>query len=768
MKTAVMNYLWLSEERAVDTYGAFRGFFSLADEADVEIHIFGSHFFNGWLDGEFLCEGPARFERSHPEYEVIHKKLSAGQHLVAALVHNEGVVNRLLRADVIPPFFACRVFVKDKEISISWKCIRLEGYSSQIRRISPCLGWIEWCDTSKNPQNWHLPQFDAGDWNNPVNVNANLGELRPLSSGAVSRVSHQLKPIAKGYLADTFGYDLDDIPTRFFLRDLTCDTFPPQGFWRRYDIGRVRLGKPHFRLDLPAGAIVEFAYSEALYHDRVSPYITFSLGATCNLDHFVARGGVQEFSPLAPKAGRFMEIHVKAADIDKIRFVEEQFIERCYFDQHEGSFCCNDELLNKIWVTGVETLRACAEDSIVDTPHRERGQWIGDSLSVGMDIAAVAFPDLSLFKRIIRQSAWSADSRGMVAGMCSGECIYLPVYALQWVTANLRRYELTGDRGLLAEMYPFAVKNMAVFETAINEEGLNDELGVNFIDWGYLREGNGSDMAYNLHYLRALRSMIRWCAIIQSEERDKFIRLERRILAIIDKWFTKKLAENRNDWSYIGYHVATLALLENVIAPDEQDRAIEYIKSHILDCFPNNPAAPRLSDPSVQSQQIITPYFLHFVMPALIERGQMDFVLEQYRVCWGWAIDKGLTTWPEVFDVRWSHSHHWSACPTWQMSRYVLGMHPRFDLGKNHFEFKLCPGSLDGAKGVLPLGQNAKMAIDWKCTDESVCYEITTGEPVYVHFFEKSHSELPSILEIKNEQTIVLPFKRNTFFTAVN
>jgi hypothetical protein len=102
------------------------------------------------------------------------------------------------------------------------------------------------------------------------------------------------------------------------------------------------------------------------------------------------------------------------------------------------------------------------------------------------------------------------------------------------------------------------------------------------------------------------------------------------------------------------------------------------------------------------------------------------------------------------------------------MARYVLGMHPRFDLGKNHFEFKLCPGSLDGAKGVLPLGQNSKMAIDWKCADESVCYEITTGEPVYVHFFEKSHSELPSILEIKNKQTIVLPFKRNTSFTAVN
>ena len=31
---------------------------------------------------------------------------------------------------------------------------------------------------------------------------------------------------------------------------------------------------------------------------------------------------------------------------------------------------------------------------------------------------------------------------------------------------------------------------------------------------------------------------------------------------------------------------------------------------------------------------------------AMVERGAMDFVLEQYRRSWGWFLDPGLTTWP--------------------------------------------------------------------------------------------------------------------------
>ena len=50
----------------------------------------------------------------------------------------------------------------------------------------------------------------------------------------------------------------------------------------------------------------------------------------------------------------------------------------------------------------------------------------------------------------------------------------------------------------------------------------------------------------------------------------------------------------------------------------------------------------------------------------LFESGEADFVLDQYRACWGWALGEGRTTWVEVFDTRWTHCHQWAGAPTWQ------------------------------------------------------------------------------------------------------
>ena len=129
--------------------------------------------------------------------------------------------------------------------------------------------------------------------------------------------------------------------------------------------------------------------------------------------------------------------------------------------------------------------------------------------------------------------------------------------------------------------------------------------------------------------------------------------------------------------------------------------------------------------------RLITPSFCHFVFPLLIEAGEMDFVLDQYRTAWGWMLDQGLTTWPEVFDLRWSHCHQWAGCPTWHLSRYVLGLQPRFDRGPGHFEIKLIPGSLTSAKGSLPLdGEGKAVRIEWKRSGDEITMQIEADAPV--------------------------------------
>ncbi len=714
-----------------DTYVAFRGRIQTARDGDVELRMLGSSWYVVWLDGELLEEGPTRFEAQHPEYQTARVRLSAGSHVLAVQLHHIGETTRLLMD--MPPFLDCRAVMEGVELPIRWKCVRLAGYRPKVRRINPQLGWIEWCDTRQNPAGWQAPDFDDRTWSEPVPAQTKLGKAGPVSIGPVRRFIHRLKPIAEGPLAEVFGYELDDVPARFFLRDLVCEKLPPQGLWRRYDLGRVRLMRPRFVLDLPPGAIVEFAYGESLVGGRVAPYITLSAGASCNLDHYVARGGKQEFFPLTPKGGRFVEVHV-LADPRRVRFLKEEFVERGYHDEPEGSFACGDALLDRIWLTGVETYRACTEDALIDNPTRERGQWTGDVVSAGMEIASAAYADLRLCRRGLVQSAWCAREDGLVAGLCPGGPAYLSTYAAQWIDACLRYHELTGDRSLLDELYPHAMRNLAAFEKFVTKDGLGDNAGWPFVDWGYVRNAGPVDMAANMHFLSAVGAMRRWCVLLGREaDGSKCELLEKQIRRVVEKWLRDNLSKGETGWTAIGYHRGVLALRLGLIGEEHEKECVRRIKAHILDCYPNNPDAPRLSAPEADNPRLITPYFAHYAFPTLIERGEMDFVLDQYRACWGWALGDGRTTWVEVFDPRWTHCHQWAGCPTWQLSRYVLGLRPRFDLGRNHYVLKVIAGSLPGAKGAIPLPEGGVLKIEWVRQADGIHYVLAAEKPVWLH-----------------------------------
>ncbi|MBN1489768.1 MAG: hypothetical protein JXA69_07615 [Phycisphaerae bacterium] len=735
-----------------DTYAAFRGRFTLPAATEVELRTLGSSWFVVWLDGKYLTEGPARFDALHPEYQRFGVTLPAGRHVLAVQVHHIGATTRMLMD--MRPFLYCHAYANGNIIAIRWKCAPLGGYRPQVRRINPQLGWIEWCDTRQNPVHWQASDFDDSAWTEPVDVTPGIGERTAATIAPVKHFVHALKPIAEGRLAEHFGYEFDDVPARFFLRNLTCDDVPAQGRWRRYDLGRVRLGRPRFVLDLPAGAVIEFAYAEAMEHGRVAPYITLSTGPSCNLDHYVARGGVQEFFPLTPKGGRFLEVHV-LADPSRIRFVNETYVERCYHDVPEGSFTCGDPLLEQIWMTGVETYRACAEDALVDNPTRERGQWTGDVVSAGMDIGSVAYADLRLFRRGLVQSARCAREDGLVAGLCPGGAAYLATYAAQWFGACMHYYELTGDRALLAELLPYARRNLAAFEKFITDDGLTDGAGWVFVDWGYVRNPGPVDIAYNLHFVAALRAFMQWCDVLDCpDDAARFKPLEQRLTALIRRWLAAHLADDKAGWPAVGYHTAVLALRLGVVEASEAPPCLAYIKQHILNCFPNNPEAPRLSSPSADNRQLITPYFAHYAFPALIAHGEMDFVLDQYRKCWGWALGEGRTTWVEVFDTRWTHCHQWAGCPTWQLSRYVLGLHARFDLGVKHYVLKLIGGSLPGAEGAIPLPEpQGLIRVKWTRQPDGIHYALQTDAPIVLH---RDSADGP-VETVSDRYEIVLP-----------
>ena len=97
-----------------------------------------------------------------------------------------------------------------------------------------------------------------------------------------------------------------------------------------------------------------------------------------------------------------------------------------------------------------------------------------------------------------------------------------------------------------------------------------------------------------------------------------------------------------------------------------------------------------------------------------------------WRSNWGWMLEQGASTWFEVFDERWSRCHYWSGAPTWQMSRYGLGLHTRLDVRGTHVALLVNTLGLSRLSGSIHLPGPGLVSVSWRTTsDRSLEYSIT-------------------------------------------
>jgi alpha-L-rhamnosidase len=287
--------------------------------------------------------------------------------------------------------------------------------------------------------------------------------------------------------------------------------------------------------------------------------------------------------------------------------------------------------------------------------------------------------------------------------------------------------------------------------------GVGYDAGWAFIDWGYVPNPEPSDMGLNLHFYLALQGMINWCGLINKPERiPEYKKLSQNISDIINAWFLKNSASGPYNWDSIGYHRIVLGMIAGFIPAANQPEAIAFMKKHILNCYPNNPLAPRLSDPAANNPQLITPYFSQYAFKVLIEQGEAAFVLDQFRKCWGWALEDGRTTWIEVFDTRWSICHQWAGSPTWQLSTYVLGLEPRFDLKKNTFDLKIFTGDLEKAEGKIPLPDGNIVQVSWKKINGTIEYQIITPEPITINIPKELNASKKGSMIVKEKLVLTI------------
>ncbi len=741
------KYLWYpGVSRRENVYVMFQTELMIEQEGTTTVNLFGSSVYRAYIDGTEFVQGPARFEAGHPEYDECQLDLRQGKHVLSVVVHYYGVSTRMLAPET-PAFLQCEILGASGSIPLQWKCKELEAFAHSQRRLNVQLGWMEQCDMRLLPD---LALLHMGaDWVEPEEVAVQLGAYCPKSIADCYTLPREGKLLAEGAYTNRFGYENDDLPIRFMMRDL-APGLPPEGVWLRFDLGLIGLYSLKITLDVPSGTIVEAGYSESLTDRRVCPIITLSASNSCNMDRWITDAGKQVLQTFSQRGFRFLELHISDPDIilDQIRV---EGMQRTYFDKPRGAFHCSDPLLNDIWLMGLHTLQACSEDALTDTPTRERGQWLGDAVAVGMETLSVSFGDLSLIRRGLLQASHCRSPEGMVSGLYPGQNGYLSSYALLWVSGCMRYYWKTGDRALLSECYDTAEKTIALFSKKMSLRGITEFEWWDFIDWGHSIEAGEINVSLNLMMLGALRDLALW-----EKEIGEWAASERRIKqaesleAVIRQTFLNSAGimahsvasngELKASSFTPGYHSTVLALWLNLLDGEQKKNAVHFVKQHMLHCFPNDISAPRLSHPAANHNRLITPYFSHFALHALWEAGEADFVLEQYRVCWGWMIESGATTLLEVFDPRWSHCHAWSACPTWQLSRHLLGLLPDESGDASSFYWNPKPGSLEFAEGKLPLDHvKGQISIKWHREEQekSWIYELQSDQPIKLQFSSK-------------------------------
>jgi alpha-L-rhamnosidase len=383
-----------------------------------------------------------------------------------------------------------------------------------------------------------------------------------------------------------------------------------------------------------------------------------------------------------------------------------------------GRFSCSDPFLTKLWSTGAYTLMLCMHDAWEDCPSREQRQWLGDATVENLVGHAAFGPSVAaLNAKYILQAAESQRPDGLTQMFAPGDhrtdALLIPDWTLQWVLNAADHYRLTGDAETVSAALPSILKALAWFERQLDANGLVAEMPYwHFMDWAYLgREGEAcalnAQLAGSFHAAAYLCSALGW----QSEAN----RLSRRALSIAAALERRHWDERRGAWVDVvdprtgqqqlkmSQHANAAMALWCHPPKDRVRKALDRVtNSKRLTFTKAAPIVPTGEELDPENGVVLAnTFYAHFVYEALCMHGRLKDALRMMRERFGPMLARGATTLWESFEPSASLCHGFSASPTYQLSRRVLGV----GAGEPGFAtIDIAPdlADLEYAEGVVP------------------------------------------------------------------
>jgi alpha-L-rhamnosidase len=690
--------------------------------------------------------------------------LRPGRNVVAVLVHTYGVDTAFYETTkgMWRPAFGdgglwMDGFVRTGE---GWRCVQSDAWTQDVARSNHSLGFIEDLDAEKLPPGWTAAEFDDSGWDEAQALITGGGGPEAPYGGMVTRpfpillpraipaLEQQLEPArriiwsrslvpdpdlplhrrayeeALGPLPDGAVSRPDDL-LRLEGGEAVVRTTPGRDVTILLDFGHITTGHPWIDIEARGGEIVEIACAEGLPGEwdaagpgpDARPTPKPWLGHDAHLARYRAKPGRQVFERFEWCAIRWMQLVVRnAPDGLIIRGLGANLVH--YPVEERGRFASSDDGLDKLWAVGAYTLRQCMHDAWEDCPSREQRQWLGDVTVENLAGQAAFGPCVApLTAKFLIQAAESQRPDGLTQMFAPGDHrtngMLIPDWTLQWVLCAGDHWRWTGDVGTIQEIYPSILKALAWFERLIGPSGLVADLPYwHFMDWaGVGRQGEAATLNAQLAgAFRAAAILGRAVGWERAAERCEARAQELSVVLEARHWDERRGAyvdmvdpatggQDRRVSQHANAAVALWGAAPDVRAARALGRITD---SRRLTFTAAPPIAPHGETLDLEEGVVLAnTFYSHFVYEALAGRGRLGDALRLMRERFGPMLAQGATTLWESFAPTASLCHGFSASPTYQLSRRVLGISPaepgfaRIDIAPD-----LC--GLDFAEGVVP------------------------------------------------------------------
>ncbi len=744
---------WICQDNVGDMTNLYLHFsrqFDLAEPEPLKLFISAVSQYYVTINGAYIGRGPAVAHQGYyyyHEYDIPAQLVHSGcNHICVHLFHDGETTETLPKWRFGKPGLLVHLAGDGWNLGSdsAWRVRHSPDRPPIAGLICKWIGYKE-IYHGESYDNWEEPGYDYSKWNYAVEVAPPISEdfvsnLVPLDvlelrercviPERIVELSPNLGYISK--INNSFG---DLLRTEKGIGLRVSPGEPMSAPSVTFDFGKILVGFPEVAL---SGGPCTF---EVWYGETLDLY---RLDAV----HLPPNGTWNAFQR---RAFRFLKLKFIALGGEvSISHVGQNAAEYPFNDT--GCLVTSDEQINKIMDVSLDTLRANTSYHYEDCPIREQALWVLDMRIMAM-VNAYLCGNHELTAKCIRQSfAIQRDDGAVPATGPRVNQFYHHDFMLHLVACLWEHYQHTGDCKIVCELYPKLLKLYEFTTTWVGEDGLVDtdldsiapDVSV-FMDWNDKIAKSGKTTYLNSLYILYLEHMaglaqvfgkdpdaqayLRKADIIRVGVRQLLYSQEKK--AFCDAWRAGQLIPVFSQQS-------NLAAILAGIPTEEQT-------GHIINMV--------LNDKTCIQPGSASTYWVVFM--ALAKVGKLENIESLVRQYWGAMLDRGATTWWEVFNPSlpsWTYPHvflghcpmperdwipvscchAWSSVPGYAIPQYLLGI----DLSQVY-------------KGKIVLHQGIGLSY------ERVTYKLPmNGELLHLEFSQKNGKtdikvvEKPSKLEV--------------------